>query len=173
MHPVHKLHRDATGVCVCVCVHGVCVHGVCVCVHVCVCMHGVCVCVCVCVCVLSLRRIFKGIEFGSNLSACSQNSGIKTLECVPSPASAVPPHPTDLSEIVLITSLYIYGCLYSFFADYVWLMWFLVSVIIHSFIVRHVLSWITECLALSGRLKNSFIPRGTLPTHPASSKKWT
>ena len=38
------------------------------------------------------------------------------------------------------------------------------------------LSWITGRLALrtrSGRLKNSFIPGGTLPTHPASSKKGT
>ena len=36
------------------------------------------------------------------------------------------------------------------------------------------LSWITGCLALrtrNGGLKNSFIPGGTLPTHPATPKK--
>ena len=43
-----------------------------------------------------------------------------------------------------------------------------------SIIVTHMLSWITGCLALKTRncgLKNSFIPGGTLPTHPATPKK--
>ena len=42
-------------------------------------------------------------------------------------------------------------------------------------IATHMLSWITGCLALrtrNGRFKNSFIPGGTLPTHPVAPKKW-
>ena len=42
--------------------------------------------------------------------------------------------------------------------------------------LKHMLSLVAGCLALrtrNGRLKNSFNPGGTLPTHPVGPKKWT
>ena len=162
-----NLSMCATTACASVCV------CFCVCVCACVC---VCVRVCVCVCVLILRRIYRKEEsLGVTLSAAPRAMAKKTLGHVPNPAGIAPLHliwPTyDFCVcIYLVMLLQVHVTVIQFsphICGYVQVSK-LVTISIHM------LSWITGCLALrtrNGRLKNSFIPGGTLPTHPANSKK--